>query len=59
MTDMRMRISPKGNEQFGAWRDGEHDDLVLGVSLACWAVRKTYPHTPASYWATPQQGRIV
>jgi hypothetical protein len=43
MAEMRVKVSGSGNEQFGAWRDGEHDDLVLAVSLACWAVRKVTP----------------
>jgi hypothetical protein len=42
MAEMRVRISPSGNEQFGAWREGTHDDLVFAVALACWAVRKAY-----------------
>ena len=43
MAEMRVKISGSGNEQFGAWRSGEHDDLVLAVALACWGVRKVTP----------------
>ncbi len=43
MSEMRVKISGSGNEQFGAWRSGEHDDLVLAVALACWGVRKGIP----------------
>ena len=43
MAEMRVKISGSGNEKFGAWRSGEHDDLVLAVALACWGVRKTAP----------------
>jgi len=25
-----------GNESFEAWREGDHDDLVLATALACW-----------------------
>jgi hypothetical protein len=25
-----------GNESFEAWRERDHDDLVLAVALACW-----------------------
>ena len=46
MAEMRVKISTSGNEQFGAWREGEHDDLVLAVALACWGVRKMYPNAP-------------
>jgi hypothetical protein len=31
-----VRITSAGNDSFGAWREGMHDDLVLAVALACW-----------------------
>ena len=34
--DMRVKISLNGNDKYGAWREGEHDDLVLAAALACW-----------------------
>ena len=43
MAEMRVKITGSGNEQFGAWRSGEHDDLVLAVALACWGVRRVTP----------------
>ena len=43
MAEMQVRVTPAGNEQFGAWRVGEHDDLVFAVALACWGARKMYP----------------
>ena len=43
MAEMRVKISGGAREQFGAWRRGEHDDLVLAVALACWGVRKVTP----------------
>jgi hypothetical protein len=43
MAEMRVKISGSGGEQFGAWRSGEHDDLVLAVAMACWGVRKVTP----------------
>lgn len=31
-----------GHDSYEAWREGEHDDLVFAVSLACWyAIKKT------------------
>lgn len=41
MTSMEVRVTAAGNEQFGAWREGTHDDLVFSVALACWCARKT------------------
>jgi hypothetical protein len=43
MAEMRVKITASGNEQYGAWREGEHDDLVLAVALACWGARRAWP----------------
>lgn len=32
----RMRITLDRNESFGAWRERDHDDLVLALALALW-----------------------
>jgi hypothetical protein len=56
MAEMRVKITPSGNEQYGAWREGEHDDLVLAVALACWGVRKAWPggaDGEEGYWRGP------
>jgi hypothetical protein len=57
--DMRAKGTAAGNTQFGAWREGAHDDLVLAVALACWGARKMYPHGPygaEAYWKRTAQG---
>ena len=57
MAEMRVKITPSGNEQYGAWREGEHDDLVLAVALACWGARRVYPNPPygeEAYWRGPR-----
>jgi len=46
MAEMEVRVSAAGTEQFGAWREGEHDDLVLAVALACWGMQDRYPDKP-------------
>jgi hypothetical protein len=33
---MRRRVTAAGTDQYGAWREGEHDDLVLALALAVW-----------------------
>jgi hypothetical protein len=48
LREMRVRITAAGNEQFGAWREGSHDDLVFAVALSCWGVRKAYPRDAGS-----------
>ena len=45
--DMRVKTTPFGREQYGAWREGQHDDLVLAVALACWGAQKMYPNPPS------------
>jgi len=37
LQNFRMKITDKAHDTYGAWRDGEHDDLVLAVSLALWS----------------------
>lgn len=53
MAEMRVKITSSGHEQFGAWREGSHDDLVFAVALACWAARKAFPRdigAKPDYW---------
>jgi len=56
LAGMRVKVGCEGREQYGAWREGTHDDLVFAVALACWAARKMYPREPAgeeAYWRCP------
>jgi hypothetical protein len=32
----KTKVTGAGNETFGAWRERDHDDLVLAVALALW-----------------------
>ena len=41
---VQVRVSPAGNEQYAAWREGTHDDLVFAVALAYWSAAKAYPN---------------
>ncbi len=43
---MRVKEGCEGREQYGARREGTHDDLVFTVALAYWAARKMYPREP-------------
>ena len=37
LANFRVKIDPKtAHESFAAWREKEHDDLVLATALACW-----------------------
>lgn len=37
LMSMQVKISGNGHDAYGAFRSGEHDDLVLALGLACWA----------------------
>ena len=37
MLNFRVKIDPvTAHDSYSAWREAEHDDLVLAVALACW-----------------------
>ncbi len=53
----RVKITRAANETFSAWREGDHDDLVLAVALAAWVGE----HSPVAWdgsvgMAAPGQG---
>lgn len=52
MATMRVRETASGREQYGAWREGEHDDLVFAVALANWGAKRAYPRLTGDngYW---------
>jgi hypothetical protein len=59
---MEVKVSAAGNQQFGAWREGQHDDLVLAVALACWAVDKAYPPRKShddAWWSNPYEADMI
>jgi len=39
---MERRSTAGGREQYGTWRAGQHDDLVLAVALAVWGVQEAH-----------------
>ena len=36
LLNFQVRITPAAHETFGAWREGDHDDLVLAMAMAAW-----------------------
>ena len=40
LTNMRVKITANENATYEAWRQGQHDDLVFALSLACWRARR-------------------
>jgi hypothetical protein len=43
LQQFQVKITAAANETFGVWRNGQHDDLVLAVALACWWSERTPP----------------
>jgi hypothetical protein len=43
MSEMRVKVTVEGNETFGSWREGTHDDLVFAVALAGWGAERWQP----------------
>jgi hypothetical protein len=52
LQNFRYEITRSGNDTYAAWREGDHDDLVLAVALAVWVAQKTPPPSPA--YPTPE-----
>ncbi len=60
LANFRVKITLAANEVFRAWREGEHDDLVLAVVLACWRAGVLVGGTDASFkWVTDRRGFVV
>jgi len=47
LTDFKVKIDAKtAHDTYGAWREGQHDDLVLSVALACWGAERWICSSP-------------
>lgn len=40
LMNMRIKVTSEQHTGYEAWREGQHDDLVFALSLACWRARK-------------------
>lgn len=49
MTNFKIKITESANDTYGAWREGQHDDLIFAVMLACWWARRRPPGEARSY----------
>jgi len=36
LQNFRLKFTPSGHDQYESWREDQHDDLCLAVSLGCW-----------------------
>ncbi len=43
LLNYRHKITDAGSDTYGAWREGQHDDLLLALCLAVWAADQRSP----------------
>jgi hypothetical protein len=43
LLNFRHKITEAGNDTYGPWREGQHDDLLLALCLAVWAADQKSP----------------
>jgi hypothetical protein len=54
MQNFKVKITTATNEVFEAWREGDHDDLVLAVAIAAWlGENQPRPYTGPLVWWPP------
>jgi len=58
LSAFEIRVTTAGNVQYGTWREGTHDDLVLAVSLAAWWARTRLPRAPAAFHKVEGRSRV-
>jgi hypothetical protein len=58
LTNLKLKINTAGNDSYSAWRESEHDDLVLSLALSAWygEMRYTRHHRRS---AQKKKGRRV
>ncbi len=50
MNNFKVKITEAANDTYGAWREKDHDDLILAVMLAAWWAQRPVPKpTQPSY----------
>jgi hypothetical protein len=51
MLNFKVKISAEtAHDSYAAWREGEHDDLVLAAALACWAAESKLVNGEFRQW---------
>ncbi len=59
LTNFKVKITPAANEVFGAWREGDKDDLVLSVALAAWVAERAHLGPPEIGMPREHKGGLV
>ena len=55
MQAFSVKITTAGNESFEAWREKDHDDIVLAVALGVWLGERGFPFRPPSSIPHPKR----
>jgi Terminase RNaseH-like domain len=50
----RVTISDSGHDSYSAWRERDHDDLVIALSLAAWTAENRPPSRPGGRSFVPR-----
>ena len=40
MSNFRVKITTSGHDQYEAWREGDHDDIVLSAAMGAWLAQQ-------------------
>jgi hypothetical protein len=59
LANFRVKITAAANETFGAWREGQHDDLLLAVAMAVWLAERLYPAGGGTIGLPPPNRRTL
>lgn len=43
LQNFHVKVNDRARDSYGAWREGDHDDLVLAVAMAAWYANITEP----------------
>lgn len=55
LLNFRVKITAAGNDTYSAWRERDHDDLVLALAMAAWWSEERGADDPDSQPRTPQR----
>jgi hypothetical protein len=68
LQNFKIKITEAGNDTYEAWREGQHDDLVFALCLACWHSERflsaqewarLHPPRPYSFALNGKAGRAA
>jgi hypothetical protein len=59
LMNFKIKVTKAGNDTYEAWREGDHDDLVLSIGIAAWWAKRFGNEKridPANMWKSPLMG---